>query len=236
MKKEFITKKLIKENQLKTEKAILESFAKTFNKIKRLDESEINLMNEELYDFISDFKRTEGRPPTQDEINKLYYGKDSSEKPSNAYQQSGPDGFYIGDTVKNKKTGELYIVTKEPYSKGKWADDGRSLEYVKAINIEDEKGNKYWASVDNYEKVYTEKDLADKADLKAKDAIVIDQISQMLVDAGFFDTEVKSGEMFNSFTKGKLKHNEDIRNAIRQFANEKKLPEKIVDVYWHKFW
>jgi hypothetical protein len=45
MKKKFITKKLIQENQLKTEKAILESFAKTFNKIKRIDESPISEYN-----------------------------------------------------------------------------------------------------------------------------------------------------------------------------------------------
>ena len=42
MKKEFTTKKLIKENQLKKEKAILESFAKTFNKIKRLNENSLS--------------------------------------------------------------------------------------------------------------------------------------------------------------------------------------------------
>lgn len=230
-------KKELKKNTSKIEKTIFESFAKTFNKIKRLDESDITLVNEELYDFIDDFKRTEGRPPTQDEINKLYHGIDKADTPSDNYcQKSGPDGFYVGDRVKNKRTGEIYTVTKEPHRKGKWNDSGTDVISVCAISFEDDKGNKWWGEMGDYEKIYSEKDLAFKADLKAKDDVFIDQISQMLVDNGYFDAEVKSGEMFNSVTKGKLKHNELIRKAIGQFGDEKKLPKKIVDIYWHKFW
>lgn len=47
MKKQFITKKLLKENQINKEKAIIENFAKTFNKIKRIDEAEIEMMGSE---------------------------------------------------------------------------------------------------------------------------------------------------------------------------------------------
>lgn len=42
MKKQFITKKLLEENRKKTEKAIIENFAKTFNKIKRLNEDGVS--------------------------------------------------------------------------------------------------------------------------------------------------------------------------------------------------
>jgi len=43
----------------------------------------------------------------------------------------------------------------------------------------------------------------------------VDTITQGLIDGGYFKPqEVPSGEMLNSMTKGKLKHNEEIRNAI----------------------
>jgi hypothetical protein len=42
MKKQFITKKLLQENRLKSEKLIIENFAKTFNKIKRVNENNIS--------------------------------------------------------------------------------------------------------------------------------------------------------------------------------------------------
>lgn len=52
MKKQFVTSKLLKENREKTEKAIIESFAKTFNKIKRADDVNIN---EAMYDKLGNF-------------------------------------------------------------------------------------------------------------------------------------------------------------------------------------
>lgn len=54
MKKQFATKKLLNEELAKKEKTIIESFAKTYNKIKRVDESSLH---EELYDVINDIKR-----------------------------------------------------------------------------------------------------------------------------------------------------------------------------------
>ena len=42
MKKQFITKKLLKENLLNKEKVIVENFANSFNKIKRVEESPIS--------------------------------------------------------------------------------------------------------------------------------------------------------------------------------------------------
>jgi hypothetical protein len=42
MKKQFTTKKLLEENRKKAEKAIIENFANSFNKIKRMDENPIS--------------------------------------------------------------------------------------------------------------------------------------------------------------------------------------------------
>ncbi len=65
----------------------------------------------------------------------------------------------------------------------------------------------------------------------------IDTITKALVDGGFFGpTDIKNGEMLNSFSKNKLVHNEHIRNAITKIGKENNLPYEIVDVYWHKFW
>jgi hypothetical protein len=242
MKKQFITDKILKENRLKVEKSIVESFAKNFNKIKRLNENELN---EELYDFISDFKRTEGRPPTKDEIEKLYYGRGNTSsmgdtKPNKDYvefPQSGPDGIYVGDTVKNKKSGELFTIVKPPYRAGKWSDNGRYMDYFKAIDIKDENGKVWRGDSSNYEKVHTEDELTQKAGIQSAQDKIVDMISQKLIDGGFFDSEIVSGKMFDSFTRGKKQHNEDIRNAITKIGKENpEIPKDIIEKYWDKFW
>lgn len=196
-------------------------------------------LNEEEYDFIKDFELTNGRKPTKDEIDTQYYGKTKPSGPKVQYHQKGPDGIYVGDTIENVKTGKRYKVTKEPYHKLKWDDDGEHTIGVTAIDFENESGEKYWGELQNYKKIHSDEELKTKADMQTKDNALIDVISQGLIDGGFFSPrEIQSGEMFNSFTKGKLKHNEDIRNAISKIAADNNMDKynKIVDKYWHNFW
>jgi hypothetical protein len=77
----------------------------------------------------------------------------------------------------------------------------------------------------------------------AKEIEQIDTITQELINGGFFTPrETESGEMFDSFTKGKLKHNEEIRNAIDRIAAENNWKreswnrDEAINKYWHKFW
>jgi hypothetical protein len=129
------------------------------------------IIKEELYDFIQDFKSTEGRPPTKDEINKLYYGKSA------------------------------------PF-----------------------KGN-FYGSVKTYKKA--EKTPAEIENEKAE----IDVITNELVNMNYFEpSDVISGKMLSSFSKGKKVHNEDIRKAIEKIGKDKGLSDSVIEKYWDKFW
>lgn len=62
----------------------------------------------------------------------------------------------------------------------------------------------------------------------------IDTITQELIDGGYFaPQEVESGEMLGSMTRGKLKHNEEIRNAINAIDG---VDSATKEKYWNRFY
>jgi len=42
--------------------------------------------------------------------------------------------------------------------------------------------------------------------------------------------------MLNSFNKGKIKHNQEIRECIKDICSKNKLDSYICDKYWSLFW
>jgi hypothetical protein len=206
-------------------------------------------LNEEEYDFISDFQRTEGRRPTRDEIDRLYYGKGKiPEGPAVEYpQHQDYRGIKVGDKVKNKKTGEIFTVTRAPYHKivdvDRWGypdhGEGAVERYgIQAISVEDSNG-KIWADKkENYEKILSAAEEIEKNKVVSSDNVQIDMITKGLIDRGLFGPqEVPSGKMLDSFNDQKLAHNEDIRKAIDQIAKEENsIKYSIKDRYWNQFW
>lgn len=62
----------------------------------------------------------------------------------------------------------------------------------------------------------------------------VDIITQELIDGGYFaPVEVESGEMLGSMTRGKLKHNEEIRNAINAIDG---VDSATKEKYWNRFY
>ena len=78
-KKQFLTEAKRKEIIADKEKVIIESFAKMFNRIKRIDENEINRIDENKDDYeITTDNEIEGRPcvdfnPTELHPNDIIY-------------------------------------------------------------------------------------------------------------------------------------------------------------------
>jgi hypothetical protein len=75
-------------------------------------------------------------------------------------------------------------------------------------------------------------------DAKQKEEVEIDLITKELIDGGFFSPDAEAGNdrMLNSFTKGKLKHNELIRRAIDTIADSNDISYSVKTKYWNKFW
>lgn len=192
MKKILLTESEKKAIILEREQAIVKSFAKTFNTIKRIDENEL----------------TEERPIS------ARYGADPTPE-----QSASIDKF-----IKDRNEAD-----KEKKDKGE-----KSEIKSNDTKISENDGEDYEAASRGIEhgiNPYQDQPVMDEK------ANSIDTITKALVDGGFFGpTDIKNGEMLNSFSKNKLVHNEYIRNAIKKIGEENNLPYDIVDVYWHKFW
>jgi hypothetical protein len=205
-------------------------------------------LNEEERDFIGDFTRTEGRRPTREEIERLYYGKTEPTGPAVEYPQSEDyRGIKIGDKVKNKKSGEIFTVTKAPYHKivdvDRWGypdlGEGPIERYgIQAINVKDSNGKIWVDKKENYEKILSPEEELEKNKVVSSENVQIDTITKALIDRGLFGPqEVPSGKMLDSFNSSKKEHNEDIRKAITQIGKENpQISYSIVDKYWHRFW
>jgi hypothetical protein len=65
-----------------------------------------------------------------------------------------------------------------------------------------------------------------------------DLITKALIDNKFFDgtDRLEPGTMLDSFSHGKLQHNQDIRGFISKFAEANNISSNVKDVYWNKFW
>ena len=241
MKKIILTEADKKQIVSAKEKAILESFAKTFNKIKRLDESELN---EEEYDTNRDIRNTYGN------ISRSEFDDIRTPKTDNPYGHKETirmrlDGFpkygnvLVGDIIFDKDEPEnKYEVISEPL---------RQKEYLKiGVDVKELNSGKIFHFMaqnhPDFVKTPNEEDM--KTINFEKETINI--ISKFLFDKGFFETPPVDGEMYhqgNMYKDGRV-HIQTIRNTMRKFVEaynegkpkEQQLIDSISSKYWDKFY
>jgi hypothetical protein len=130
MKKEFLTKKSLKEDQIKKEKAIVENFAKTFNSIKRINEDDLM--------------------PDQNDSSIITVGKSTFERTGkfkNIEQEKILNGAWPSDgerpTENNLKPGLMfYLVIREGGGLSRTAFV-REDEYIPYVIVEETNDSKW---------------------------------------------------------------------------------------------